>query len=210
MVIRLVSSQQKSAPSSTVMGWHLKNRLLLWFMPMVAVMLFTAYKEVQSAIAQPKVAFVLGGLDKREIFAANLAKEHPEIEQVWVSSGSPQVYVEKIFAQAGVSRDRLQLDYEALDTVTNFTSLVDELEASGVKSVYLITSDNHMRRARIVGEIVFGSRGIVIKPLTVPSQSPSESWLKSVRDGARALFWVFTGRTGVSLKERHEFHGLDQ
>ncbi|NEO26766.1 MAG: YdcF family protein [Kamptonema sp. SIO4C4] len=210
MVIRFALSRHNSVRPATPVRWKLKNRLLLWFIPLVALGLLMAYKELQSAIAQPKVAFVLGGLDKREVFAAQFAKNHPDLQKVWISSGSPEGYVEQIFEQAGVARDRYQLDYEALDTVTNFTTLVDDLDASGVESVYLITSENHMRRARIVGEIIFGSRGIVIKPLTVPSEAHPEPWFKSVRDAARAVWWVFTGHTGVSLKQEYEFRGLDQ
>jgi uncharacterized SAM-binding protein YcdF (DUF218 family) len=88
----------------------------------------------------------------------------------------------------GIERNRLHLDRRAVDTVTNFTTLVDELQAQGIDSVYLITSDDHMRRARVIGEIVFGSRGIVIKPLAVPSRRKPEPIEKSLRDGARAIF----------------------
>ena len=139
--------------------------------------------------------FVLGGHADRERFAAKLAKEYPDLP-IWVSSGSPRRYVQKIFKKAGISPERLHLDYNARDTVTNFTSLADQLKAQGIDSVYLVTSDNHMRRARLVGEIIFGSRGIVIKPVTVPSQSPPEPLEKSLRDGFRAILWIITGSTG--------------
>lgn len=208
MVNRLTVSQQTPSPPPPKLWERQKKRLLLWFVPIVGILLFTAYKELQSALAQPKVLFVLGGLEKREWVAANFAKTHPDVE-VWVSSGSPQGYVEDVFRRVGVERDRLHLDYQALDTVTNFTTLVDELEAAGVESVYLVTSEDHMRRARVVGEIVFGSRGIVIKPIPVESQETPESWVKTMRDGARALFWVFTGQTGASVKQEYKFQGLD-
>jgi hypothetical protein len=58
-----------------------------------------------------------------------------------------------------------------------------------------------MGRALIIGEIVFGSRGIVIKPMSVPSDAPSEPMEKSLRDSARALFWLATGDTGKTLIE---------
>jgi uncharacterized SAM-binding protein YcdF (DUF218 family) len=76
---------------------------------------------------------------------------------------------------------------------------VDELKAQGIDSVYLVTSDNHLRRAKIIGEIVFGSRGIVIKPVSVPCNQPIEPLEKSLRDGARALLWLTTGDTGRNL-----------
>lgn len=74
--------------------------------------------------------------------------------------------------------------------------MVDDLESRGIKSVYLITSDFHMRRARVIGDIVLGSRGIYFQPVSVPSGKSPEPIQKMVRDGARALVWVATGFTG--------------
>lgn len=173
-----------------------KLRLLL--LSAIAVSLWFGYKQVQSYLVQPEALFVLGGHEEREHFAAQLAKQYPHIP-IWVSSGSPKDYAQRIFAKAGIKGDRLHLDYQASDTVTNFTSLVDQLKAQGIDSVYLITSENHMPRARIIGEIVFGSRGIILKPMSVPSDSPPESIRKSLRDGARAILWLTTGHTGATF-----------
>ncbi|MCZ0904957.1 YdcF family protein, partial [Microcoleus sp. HI-ES] len=101
----------------------------------------------------------------------------------------------------GIESDRLHLDYRAVDTVTNFTTLVDELKAQGIESVYLITSDDHMRRAQIIGEIVLGSRGISFKPVAVPSGRTPEPVQKAVRDGARAILWLTTGYTGANFSQ---------
>lgn len=166
----------------------------------LAISCWFGYREVQSYYTEPEAVVVLGGHEAREKFAADLAREHPHLD-IWVSSGSPQKYVERIFAFRGIESDRLHLNYRADDTVTNFTTLVDELKASSIDSVYLVTSDSHMTRARIIGEIVFGSRGIIIKPMAVPSQLPSESLVESFRDSARAILWLFTGCTGSSWKK---------
>ncbi|AFY78867.1 hypothetical protein Ple7327_3677 [Pleurocapsa sp. PCC 7327] len=178
-----------------------KKRFSLLLLPIIGASLWLGYKQGQSYLVKPEAAIVLGGHEDRERFAAKLAAQDPNI-LIWVSSGSPQKYVEKIFAEAGIDRDRLHLDYHAVDTVTNFTTLVDDLKSHGIDSVYLITSENHMRRALIIGEIVFGSRGIVIKPVSVPSDAPSEPIEKTLRDGARALLWLATGGTGETLIER--------
>lgn len=150
----------------------------------------------------PQAIFVLGGHEERERWAAKLAQQHPELP-IWVSSGSPEGYVKRIFAKAGIPSDRLHLDYRAKDTVTNFTTLVDDLKAKGIRSVYLITSASHMRRASVIGEIVFGSRGIEIEPVIAPSHSPPETWDKSLRDGTRAILWVISGNTGEAFKSHH-------
>jgi len=112
-----------------------------------------------------EAVLVLGGHETREKFAADLAKENPNLE-VWISSGSPSSYVKKIFNHWGVPSDRLHLDYQAQDTVTNFTTIVKELKVRDIDSA---------------------------------SRSPSEPLSKSLRDSARAVFWLITGNTGSEL-----------
>ncbi len=170
-------------------------------MPVLALSLFYGYKQIESYFIQPEAIFVLGGDEDRERFAAKLAQKHPGLP-IWVSSGSSEWYTKKIFAKAAIERKRLHLDRRAVDTVTNFTTLADELQAKGIDSVYLITSDDHMRRARVIGEIVFGSRGIVLKPVPVPSGREPEPMEKVIRDGARAILWVTTGHTGATLASK--------
>ncbi|MDX2244642.1 MAG: YdcF family protein [Leptolyngbyaceae cyanobacterium bins.302] len=158
------------------------------------------YREIKSLVDQPKAILVLGGDPEREDFAAAFARQHPDLP-VWISSGSNQEYTEGVFSDAGIDFTRLHIDRTAEDTVTNFTTLADKLRSQGISSVYLITSDYHMRRARIIGEIVFGSRDISLKPVPVPSEKSSEPLLKSVRDGARAILWITTGHTGSTLNQ---------
>jgi hypothetical protein len=50
-----------------------------------------------------------------------------------------------------------------------------------------------------VGRIVFGSRGIVMRPIAVETGGQAESMDKYVRDSLRALLWLTTGRTGETL-----------
>ncbi len=170
-------------------------------MVMMAIGAIAGYRTIKGIIVQPEAIVVLGGEERRESFAARFAHQHPELP-IWVSSGSPEGYANLLFAKIGIERDRVYLDYQAQDTVTNFTTLVDRLKAQDIDSVYLVTSDDHMRRARIIGEIVFGSRGIVIKPVTVPTNRAPESMGKCLRDGVRALLWLTTGYTGATLKSQ--------
>jgi uncharacterized SAM-binding protein YcdF (DUF218 family) len=174
---------------------ELKKLVLL---SIVAASLCVGFKPISNSVTDPEALLVLGGHEERERFAAQLAQQYPQLP-IWISSGSPQEYAQKIFAKAGIARDRLHFDYRASDTVTNFTTLVDELKAEGIDSVYLITSENHMQRAKIVGEIVLGSRGISFKPIAVPSDNPPEPIEKCWRDGARSILWLFTGHTGAIL-----------
>ncbi|MEH1872224.1 YdcF family protein [Nostoc sp.] len=165
------------------------------------LIIWWGYKEVQNQFVQPQAVVVLGGSTRRlerEKFTAEFVRQHPNIP-IWITGGSPARFTQRVFTKAGVDPKRLHLDYEAVDTVTNFTTLVDDLQARGIKSVYLITSDFHMRRACVIGEIILGSRGIDLKPVPVPSEKPPESIEKSIRDGARAILWIATGYTGVNV-----------
>lgn len=164
----------------------------------LALVIAIGMKFLGGVWQKPQAVLVLGGAAEREVFAAEFAQQHPNLP-VWISSGGPQEYVEWVFTKAGIELDRLHLDYRALDTVTNFTTLADEFKQRGIDSVYLITSDYHMRRATVIGEIVLGSRGITFRPIAVPSDHSPEPVEKVLRDAARSILWVVTGRTGANL-----------
>lgn len=97
----------------------------------------------------PQAIFVLGGGQSREVFAAKLAHQYPGLE-VWISSGSPHETATEIFNEAGISLSRLHLDYRATDTVTNFTTMVEVFRQRNIEHAYLVTSDYHMRRRKVI------------------------------------------------------------
>ncbi|MEM9905212.1 MAG: YdcF family protein [Cyanobacteria bacterium P01_D01_bin.44] len=178
-------------PQKSTRRWKRQLGAVAISLPLVWI----AQWHVRGLFSQPEVALVLGGATEREEFAVQFASEHPEID-VWVSSGSNPEYAEWVFETAQIPPERFKLDYRAVDTVTNFTTLVDDLHREGIDSVYLITSDYHMRRAVVIAEIILGSRGIHFKPVTVPSNQPPEPLSQSVRDGIRSILWVLTGKNG--------------
>jgi uncharacterized SAM-binding protein YcdF (DUF218 family) len=175
-----------------------QRKWFAWLVPILAILLWLGYKEIESYFVEPQAIFVLGGEPLREQFAAKFARQHPNIP-IWVSGGTPEPYAKSVFTKAGINWRRVHLDYQAVDTVTNFTTVVERFQAQGINRVYLITSDDHMLRARIIGEVVFGSRGITIKPISVNTGRSPESIDKSLRDGARAIVWWATGYTGATI-----------
>lgn len=174
----------------------LLSPLLFWF----------SYKQIRS-LETPQAVLMLGGSTsalEREKFTAQFVREQANLEnlEIWISSGGSgkyNNYVRKIFIKAGINSEKIHFDEQAVDTVTNFTTLVDELKARGITSVYLVTSDYHIRRAQVIGEVVLGSRGIVFKSVAVPSNKSPEPIEKAIRDGARAILWVITGSTGENF-----------
>ncbi len=151
----------------------------------------------------PQAILMLGGGQNREVFTAQFAQAHPALP-IWVSSGIPDVRAHRVFHNANIPAHRLYLDRRATDTVTNFTTLVGDLNTAGVRHLYLITSDYHMARARAIATLVLGSRGIAFTPVSIstPNVVP-ESPLRILRDTGRSLLWLTTGRTGSSFNPRY-------
>lgn len=150
-------------------------------------------------VPHPQTILTLGGGREREEFTAQFAKFYPSLE-VWVSSGLPPDQAHPIFRAYGIPDSRVHIDSRAVDTVTNFTSLVADFKRHHFQHVYLITSEFHMPRAKAIATIVFGSQGITFTPVTIPSDKPLESEFHVLRDVGRAFLWLVTGHTGASLR----------
>jgi uncharacterized SAM-binding protein YcdF (DUF218 family) len=189
------------------MGLKLKHRRHRFSCLAVSglILIMVSIIPSRSAIAyffapQPQAIFTLGGDLSREIFTAQFAQRHPNLE-IWISSGSPDDGTSWAFGIARISPTRLHIDRRAVDTVTNFTSLVADFKSRHFHHLYLITADYHMRRAKAIATFVFGSQGIAFTPVSIPTDKPTESWLRTLRDIFRALLWIFTRHTGVSLNQ---------
>ena len=142
-----------------------------------------------------QMILVLGGDKDRELVAADLASR--DGLPVVVSGGSNPEYAHWIFEEReGLPSRQVQLDYRARDTLSNFTSLVDDLQKARIRHALLVTSSDHMDRALLVGRIVAGSRGIHLTPVAVPCGQlcVRESRRKIWGDGLRAGLWVISGR----------------
>ena len=148
----------------------------------------------QPPLPPPQMILVLGGDVERERVAAELAQR--DGLPVLVSGGSNPEYAHWLFGRQGLDERRVQLDYRATDTLTNFTSIVDELRRAKVRHVLLVTSSDHMERALLVGRMVAGSRGIGLTPVAVScgDRCEPEGRRKVWGDGLRAALWVVTGR----------------
>ena len=143
----------------------------------------------------PQLILVLGGDLDRERHAAALARSRGL--PVVVSGGSNPEYAQWLFEQSqGLPPGQVRLDYRATDTLSNFTSLVDDLQRAGIGHALLVTSRDHMERALLVGRIVAGSRGIRLTPESVDCAElcRDERRRKIWGDGLRALWWVISGR----------------
>jgi uncharacterized SAM-binding protein YcdF (DUF218 family) len=152
---------------------------------------------------EPDAILVLGGGHDRVQAAAKLAKYYPTLE-VWVSSGGMPEDVYAAWQEVDISTHRLHLDYRASDTVTNFTTLIPDFKTRNINHLYLVTSNFHMPRAKVIATLILGSQGIAFTPVSVPSIQRQEPFFKIVRDGSRAILWIFTNRAGSRFKPSYE------
>lgn len=178
-----------------------RRRYLFFWLGFILVLLSSIPLRLAiatTAAPLPQAILTLGGGSAREEFTAQFAQMHPPLE-IWVSSGTTPDTARKTFQSAGILNKRVHIDRRAVDTVTNFTSLVKDFKRRNFQHLYLITSDFHMSRAQAIATFVLGSQGIAFTPVSVPSDEPPESWRLILRDSSRALLWIVTGRTGASL-----------
>ncbi len=182
---------------------HIKMRYFVSGLAIALLLYFIAI-PIRLSVArtrspQPQAMLVLGGGTEREVAAASFAAQHPNLK-IWISTGQKPATSAAVFRLAGVDQNRLILDYRAVDTVTNFTTTVRSFQQRKITHIYIVTSDFHMRRARAIAFLVLGSRGIAYTPIAVDStRSSKESTLRTVRDIARSLLWLATGKTGAQI-----------
>lgn len=172
------------------------SRLPLLATGLVAVSLLVLSRGLWWPAPPPaQMILVLGGDADRERVAAHLARA--DGLPVVVSGGTNPEYATWLFReQEGLPADQVRLDYRASDTLSNFTSLVDDLRQAHIRHALLVTSSDHMDRALLVGRIVAGSRGIHLTPVPVPCGAACvrETRQKIWGDGLRAAVWVLSGR----------------
>ncbi len=152
----------------------------------------------------PQMILVLGGDVDREKAAARLARR--DGLPVVVSGGTNPEYAHWLFEQReGLPPHQVHLDYRASDTVSNFTTLVDDLRQAHIRHALLVTSSDHMERALLVGRIVAGSRGIQLTPVPVPCGQlcVHEHRRRLWEDGLRSVIWVVSGHDLRSWAEAH-------
>jgi uncharacterized SAM-binding protein YcdF (DUF218 family) len=192
-----------------LMKWLCRQFKKYWVLSLFGLILvLLSVIPIRIAIAsyqapEAQAILTLGGGPEREKFTAQFAQEHPHLD-IWVSSGILPAQSLAIFQAVAIPSNRIHLDYRAVDTVTNFTTLVADFQQRHIQHVYLITSDFHMPRAKIIATLILGSQGITFSPISFPSERSRESLLRIVRDSCRSLVWIVSGRTGASFNPR--FH----
>ena len=192
--------------------------LLISYLILLPVSIPIKIAITRSQNIAPQAIFVLGSDTDRTVRGVQLWKNNQEMN-LWISDLPrwipPQ---EKILSKEGMNIEKVKIDMRATDTVTNFTTLVDDFTKSHLKHIYVVTSDYHMSRAEAIASIVLGSRGIIITPIVVPQRDEHSNfpWYREEtndrkqRDMIRSLLWLYTGKTGSSFRSeaKLDFYSL--
>ena len=113
---------------------------------------------------------LLGGDQERDSFAANLAYQQCAECPLTVFASSPGAGAEERLAKVQAA-GQLVLSHRAVDTVTNFSTMIPDLQNAGVTHVLLVTSAYHMPRAAAIAEIMLRSCKITFEAWPVECAS---------------------------------------
>lgn len=177
--------------------------------------LFRALAAAEDArLDLPQAILVLGGDRDREHLAAKFAagaapkvysssKHAANVKLLPVYVSSPHDDAGRVMRRVGVHPSRLHIDNRALDTVTNFTTMVSSFKAANYSHVYMVTSDYHMSRAAMLANIILRTNGITFTSVSLPSEqedaAKSETRIRRERDRVRAILWLIFGWHGADF-----------
>eukprot|EP01059_Diplonema_ambulator_P006954 TRINITY_DN16522_c0_g1_i1.p1 TRINITY_DN16522_c0_g1~~TRINITY_DN16522_c0_g1_i1.p1 ORF type:complete len:197 (+),score=26.39 TRINITY_DN16522_c0_g1_i1:36-626(+) len=169
------------------------RKLLLAAAAQIAVLI--GYRYVVSEPREPAAVLVLGGDAERDVAGVELVKG----TRLHLYISSPQE--DAVQRVGALPSGQVTISWEALDTVTNFTTMIPILREHNVQSVYLVTSQYHMRRAKACAWVMLGWYGISYTPYATPPSGPQhgESLMRVIRDTMRAVVWCLTGIDGSSV-----------
>ena len=126
-------------------------------------------QSMQAEVDCAAVHLILGGPRSREYSAVRQLP--PSARAVVLSSGALS---ERDLRIAVNEKANAISDRRALDTVTNFSTIVGDLLDAGISSVSVYTDRAHWCRAAAVGQIILGARGIRCSTFAVEEASSSE------------------------------------
>lgn len=185
-------------PRSLRKAWQILK--LLCFCAAAILMMSLLFKfTIELPLNASKSAdtiFVLGGSIQREILAAKLSKENSQFK-ILISQGSADPCILKIFTEEKSNLNKVWLEKCADSTFDNFFFGVPILKKWNVRKVKLITSASHFPRAKWLGKIMLGARGIAIDFEIVTEKGipgNQESCFKTGLDVTRSILWAIVSQ----------------
>lgn len=185
----------------------------LWLILLTLHLAFNLIVKLpQNARSTPDGFFVLGGSISREIYAAQLAKENPDLP-ILIARGSADPCIFWVFERAKSPMDNVWLEVCSDSTFTNFMYGLPILEHWQVRKVKLITSGTHIRRSQWLAKILLSSHGIGVDLAIAPEKGVpgnSESLFKTGVDLSRGIIWAFLSQAiDPSCKQVYPLKSVD-
>lgn len=136
----------------------------------------------------------LGGNPLRVEKTIKIAKANPGAFIVISSEGDP-VYIATQLQNAGIKHDQYVFDFNAWDTVTNFSKTYGFIEDRLPLKLYIVTDKFHMKRAKAIAKMVYlyDPIQLVECPHFEGDPERQEPQRFIIEDTLRALLWRLTG-----------------
>ena len=136
-----------------------------------------------------KVILQLGGNINRMETGLKLLQDHPDATMI-ISSELPVDECVNRLKKAKIPKERFVFDYQAWDTVTNFTMTYPRINGMNVKDLYIVSDLFHIPRVKVIAEVIYFKKDIRRHYISHGTDNHTEEiWY----DFFRALFWRLTG-----------------
>ena len=123
----------------------------------------------------------LGGNPSRTQTAIELAKAYPNAKIV-LSTWEPRCLT--MYEEAGVNNERIIINNEAWDTVTNLTHTYKDLKRLKCKRLYVVSDMFHTYRSNLITAAVWGGR--------IPYYMVPHGYAQNAKDESYAISQFFT------------------
>ena len=110
-----------------------------------------------------KIIIELGGSLHRLNKAIEIYKQNPDALILISSEGNPRLCVDML-NKAGIPKDKYIFDFNAWDTVTNFTETYKFIRSKKTKKLFIVTDRFHMKRSMTIAKNVYLFTGVDLIP----------------------------------------------
>jgi len=141
-----------------------------------------------------KIIIELGGSPHRLNKAIEIYHQNPDALILISSECCPQLCVNMLKA-GGVPESNYIFDFNAWDTITNFTQTYKFIHSKGAKKLFVVTDRFHMRRSMTIARVVYFLTGVRLIPCESleGDLNRRESNSQVINAFFRALVWKLTG-----------------
>jgi uncharacterized SAM-binding protein YcdF (DUF218 family) len=152
-----------------------------------------------------KIILELGGSPNRLKKAAEIYHQFPDAIVLISSEDSAHLCL-NILAEANVPESKVFFNYDAWDTVTNFTETYKLITKANAQQLFVVTDKFHMERAMAIANVVYFASSIKLTPCEYLggdlNRQESSGLIRA--DFLRALCWKLFGFLFYDKKVKQE------